>query len=79
MKSVNELILCGDDYSTQEEFEKEVGKAIVLLANAGYIMIARYESPGTGVLSIEFNPVNREYGCAYPQWIVSKKNLKIRS
>ena len=43
MSRVNELVLCRENYESQEEFEDEIKKAVTLLLNADQIMIIRYD------------------------------------
>ena len=46
MNKVNELVLCRQNYDSQEVFEDEIKKAVMVLLNANQIMTIRYDEPG---------------------------------
>lgn len=69
MNKTNKLVLCREDYKDQAEFENEIKKAIMLLLNAEYIMTVKYDDKGFGIIMIEYEHANEEYGCAYPYWL----------
>ena len=54
MSRVNELVLCRENYESQEEFENEIKKAVMLLLNADQIMTIRYDEKGLGIVAIEY-------------------------
>ena len=69
MKDVNQLVVCRDEYKSQAEFENAVKDAIMVLLNNAYIMTVRYDDKGLGIVAIEYNHDNLEYGCHYPYWL----------
>lgn len=69
MKDVNRITVCKDNYKSQEEFENAIKDAIMVLLNNGYIMVVKYDEPGLGIVTIDYNPDNQEYGCLYPHWL----------
>ena len=69
MNKVNELVLCREDYESQEEFENEIKKAVMLLLNANQIMTVRYDEKGLGIIIIEYKYADQNYGGYYPYWL----------
>lgn len=70
MNKVNELVLCKEDYDSQEEFENEIKKAVMLLLNANQIMTIRYDEKGFGIVVIEYKYADQSYGDYYPYWLL---------
>lgn len=69
MNKVNKLVLCREDYESQEEFENEIKKAVMLLLNANQIMTVRYDEKGLGIIVIEYKYADQSYGDYYPYWL----------
>ena len=69
MNKVNELVLSREDYESQEEFENEIKKAVMLLLNANQIMTIRYDEKGLGIVAIEYKYADQSYGDYYPYWL----------
>ena len=69
MSKVNELVICRDNYDSQEEFEKEIKKAVMLLLNANQIITLRYDEKGLGIVVIEYKYADQSYGDYYPYWL----------
>lgn len=69
MNKVNELVLCRENYDSQEEFENEIKKAVMLLLNADQIMTIRYDEKGFGIIVIEYKYADQSYGDYYPYWL----------
>ena len=67
MNKVNTLVICEDKYASKEEWQQEIGKAVMMLANAGYIMVAELEE--VGIFRIDYEHSNQEWGCPYPYWL----------
>ena len=74
MNKVNNLVLCRDEYKNQEEFENELKKTIMLLLDAGYIMTVKYDEKGMGIIAIDYDYANQEYGCPYPHWLTPEED-----
>lgn len=70
MNKVNELVLCRESYGSQEEFENEIKKAVMLLLNADQIMTIRYDEKGLGIIDIEYKYADQSYGDYYPYWLL---------
>ena len=69
MSRVNELVLCREIYGSQEEFENEIKKAVMLLLDAEYIMTIRYDEKGLGIVAIEYDEADKSSGSSYPYWL----------
>jgi hypothetical protein len=71
MKKVNTIVICKDSFKTQEEFENEIKKAIILLLNNDYIMTVRYDAcdKEMGVVVIDYNCADKTWGSPYPYWL----------
>ena len=70
MNKVNKLVLCRENYDSQEEFEDEIKKAVMLLLNANQIMTIRYDEKGLGIVAIEYKYADQSYGDYYPYWLL---------
>lgn len=73
MKSVNKIVICKDEYKSKEEFENAIRDAIMVLLNNNYIMTVRYDDKGLGIVVIEYNYAEQEYGEAYPYWLLPEE------
>lgn len=73
MNRVNEIVICRNKYNSQEEFENTIKDAVMLLLNAEYVMKIRYDEKGLGIVVIEYESDNKEYGCAYPYWLMPEE------
>lgn len=70
MNKVNQIVICRDKYNSQEEFENAIKDAIILLLNAEYVMTVRYDEKGLGIVVINYNYDNQDFGDAYPYWLM---------
>lgn len=68
MKNTNSIAICRDNYSSHEEWENATKKMVISLLENRQILVVRYE-PGFGIVDIEFNPDQQEWGCKYPYWL----------
>lgn len=73
MKKVNELVVVREEYKTQEDFENAVKDAIMVLLNNDYIMTVKYDDKGLGIVVIEYNPIQQEWGDYYPYWLLPEE------
>ena len=73
MNKVNELVICRDKYKSQEEFENAIRDAVMLLLNAEYVMTVRYDEKGFGIVVINYNYSEQEFGDAYPYWLMPEE------
>lgn len=69
MKDVNSIVVCKEDYKSQEEFENAIKAAIMVLLNNNYIMTVRYDEKEFGIVAIDYNHDDENYGCHYPHWL----------
>ena len=71
MKDVNMIVFDRDTYSSEAEFENEIKKAVMMLLNAGYIVTVKYDAndKGMGIVRIDYNYAEQEYGAHYPHWL----------
>jgi hypothetical protein len=77
LKKVNELVLCSEDYSNENEFRNKIVEAIMLLTGAGYICVVREDE--IGIIAIEFERSDRSYGSPYPYWLTPEQAESIPS
>lgn len=67
---VNRVVFVQGDYSSREEFENEIKKAVIMLLDAGYIANVRYDDgKEAGIVCIDYNYEDRSLGCHYPYWL----------
>ena len=68
-KNTNSIVFCKDNYPSETDWELAIGNAVMILLEANYIMTVRYDEKGLGIVVIEFEHDNQEYGGAYPYWL----------
>ena len=68
-KNTNSIVFCKDKYETETDWELAIGNAVMMLLNADYIMTVRYDEKGLGIVVIEFEYDDRDYGGVYPYWL----------
>ena len=73
-KRTNELVICKDRYEDEYEFEDAIKTAIMLLLKNDYIMTIRYDEPGLGIVVINYEHDNPEWGCHYPYWLLPEES-----
>lgn len=69
MNEVNRITLCRDRYSSQEEFESAIKRAVMVLLENDYIMTVRWDEKGMGILCIDYEDDDVSIGAAYPYWL----------
>lgn len=69
MEKVNQLVICKDEYEDEYEFEDAIKAAVMLLLQNDYVMTIKYDEKGFGIVVIEFEPNNIEYGYPMPYWL----------
>lgn len=69
MNRTNSLVICRDNYKTKEDFENAIRDAVMLLLDAEYIMTVKYDEKGFGIVAIEYQYDNEEYGTPLPYWL----------
>ena len=68
-RNVNQIVICKDEYKTQEDWQNAIKDAIMVLLNNNYIMTVRYDEKGLGIVVIDFNHDDQSFGCDYPYWL----------
>ena len=77
MRDVNNIAIVRDNYSTCEEWEDAIKKMVINLLYNRQIMTVRYDEPGLGIVSIDFNPDQQEWGCEYPYWLSPNEEASV--
>lgn len=72
-KNTNSIVFCKNNYKTETDWELAIGNAVMMLLNADYIMTVRYDEKGLGIVVIEFEHDERDYGGAYPYWLTPEE------
>ena len=69
MHKVNRIVIEKENYETYEEFEDAIKAAVMVLLNANYIMTVKYDDKGLGIVCIDYEHDNPEYGSPLPYWL----------
>lgn len=77
MKKINEIVICKDEYKSQEDFENAIRDAVMVLLNNNYIMTVKYDEKSLGIVVIEYDYVEQEYGDSYPYWLSLKERESV--
>mgnify|MGYP003301037096 CR=1 FL=1 len=73
MKNVNSIVICRNEYKSKEEFENAIKDAVMVLLNNNYIMTVKYDEKGLGIVAIDYEYANQEFGSAYPYWLMPEE------
>ena len=73
MNKVNTIVICKEDYKTQEDFENAIKKAVMVLLENNYIITVRYDEPGLSIVCIDFEKDDTRIGCSYPYWLTPEQ------
>ena len=76
-KRFQEIVLCADHYAKKSDMFEALGALIKILLDAGYIMTIRYDEPGLGIVVIDFNYADEEFGGPYPYWLEPEEQEQI--
>lgn len=71
LNQVNSLTIDKDNYESEKEFEKAIGKAVMFLINNGYVVTVKYNDGkelGIVVINYEYDR-NYGFGNALPYWL----------
>lgn len=63
----NQLVICKDNYESEEEFVDAINRAVMLLLENEYIMTIQEEE--YGIIVIEYETEHIEWGANYPYWL----------
>ena len=69
MNEVNSIVICRDRFSSQEEFEDAIKRAVMVLLENDYIMTIRWDKKGLGILVIEYDKGDCSIGGLFPYWL----------
>lgn len=69
MHNVNTIVICKEDYETEDAFENAVKRAVMVLLENNYIMTVRWDEKGLGILCIEYEHDDTSFGGNYPYWL----------
>lgn len=73
MKEVNCIIICKDDYKSEQDWKQAIADAVMLLLNANYIMTVKYDEKGLGIVSIEYDYNCPSMGGPFPYWLLPEE------
>ena len=77
MNKVNQIVICKKEYKSQEDFENAIKDVIMVLLNNDYIMTVEYDEKNLGIVLIEYDYKNQEYGEPYPYWLLPEERETI--
>lgn len=69
-KRVNDIVICRDSFSSKDEFENAIKRAVMVLLENGYIMTIKYDEPGLGIVWIQYDDADEAMGGYYPAWLL---------
>lgn len=69
MNKVNEIIICRETYSSEEDFRNAIKDAVMVLLENDYIMTVSYDDKGLGMVKIDYEVSEQEFGAPYPYWL----------
>ena len=73
MNKVNSIAICRDKFDSDEAFKNMIKDTIMVLLENDYIMTVRYDDRGLGIVVIDYESNDREFGCAYPYWLIPEE------
>lgn len=73
MNKVNSIVICKDKFKTEEDWKNAIKDAIMVLLENDYIMTVRYDEKGFGIVAIDYNYAEQEFGAAYPYWLMPEE------
>ena len=77
MNKVNMLVICRDKFSSKEEFEDAIKRAVILLLDNEYVMKIRYDEKGFGIVSIEYEHDDPEIAASRPYFLTPEQYEKL--
>lgn len=73
MNKVNSIVVCKDEYNSEEEWKNAIRDAVMVLLNNNYIMTIRYDEKGLGIVAIDFDYADQSLGGTYPYWLTPEE------
>ena len=77
MRDINSISICRDNFSNRQEWEDAIKRMVLALLENRQIMTIRCDEPAFGIVDIEFNPDEQEWGCKYPYWLSPKEEESV--
>jgi hypothetical protein len=73
----NQIVICKDNYDSEQSFHNAIKDAVMLLLANDYIMTVRYDEKGLGVVVIEYDHNDDSYGGRHPFWLTANEALSV--
>ena len=73
MNKVNSIVIVRDKFDSDEAFKNAIKDATMVLLENDYIATVRYDDRGLGIVAIDYNYGDREFGDAYPYWLMPEE------
>ncbi len=73
MNKVNSIVICKDKFKSEEDWKNAIKDAVMVLLENDYIMTVRYDEKGFGIVAIDYNYAEQEFGAAYPYWLMPEE------
>lgn len=73
MNKVNSIVICKDKFKSEEDWKNAIKDAVMVLLENNYIMTVRYDEKGFGIVAIDYNYAEQEFGAAYPYWLMPEE------
>ena len=69
MHDVNTLVICRDEFETEEMFFNAIRDAIKVLLDNNYISVIDWDEKGFGIVRIDYASSEKTLGEPYPVWL----------
>lgn len=76
MNETNQIVICKDNYDSEQNFHNAIKDAVMLLLANDYIMTVRYDEKGLGIVVIEYDH-GESCGGRYPYWLTADEALSV--
>lgn len=73
MRRVNEMTVCREDYDSEVDFENAIKDAVMVLLNNNYIMTIKYYDKEFGIVWIQYDCAEKDFGGALPYWLLPEE------
>ena len=75
MSETNQIVICKNNYDSEQSFHNAIKDTVMLLLANDYIMTVRYDEKGLGIVVIEYDHIG--YGGRHPYWLTSNEALSV--
>ena len=72
-KNTNIITILRENFDSETGFKNAIKDAIAVLLDNNYIMTVRWEEKGAGIVAIDYNYGNEEFGDYYPRWLLPEE------